>query len=84
MIRVTNHRLEVVREKQWKWKEMVEKRKTKAIAARRQRIRGGISLSSEKKENYERDIKDKTDPDQIGNDKNPLQLSEGRVRGSNK
>ena len=44
------------------------------MATRRQKARKGISLSSEKEENYESDTRDKTDPDQAGNDKNPLQF----------
>ena len=42
---------------------MVERRKTEAMAIRRQRASRGISLSSEKKENYESDIEDKIDLD---------------------
>ena len=53
---------------------MVKKRKTEAMAVRRQRARGGISLSSEEEDNYESDIGDETNPDQVSNDKNPLQL----------
>ena len=74
LIKATNHSLKVTRKKQRKSEEMMERQKTKAIAARRQRTRRRISLSSEKEENYESDIRDKTDPDQAGNDKNPLQL----------
>ncbi len=44
------------------------------MATKRQKARGGISLSSEEKENYESDTGDETDPDQVDNDKNPLQL----------
>ena len=44
------------------------------MAAKRQRAKGGISLSSEKKENYESDIGDETDTDQANNNENPLQL----------
>ena len=53
---------------------MVERQKTKAMAIRRQKARGGISLSSKKKKNYKSDTGDKTDPDQAGNNKNLLQL----------
>ncbi len=53
---------------------MVERWKIEAMAAKRQRARGGISLSSEKEENYKNDTRDKTDPDQVDNDKNPQQL----------
>ncbi len=53
---------------------MVERRKTEAMAAKRRRARGGISLSSEEEENYESDTGDETDPDQADDNKNPLQL----------
>ncbi len=44
------------------------------MAAKRRRARGGINLSNEEEENYESDTKDKTDPNQADDDKNPLQL----------
>ncbi len=44
------------------------------MIAKHQRTRGGISLFSEEKENYESDTGDKIDPDQVGNDENPLQF----------
>ena len=44
------------------------------MAARHQRAKEKISLSSEKKENYESDTKDETDLDQADNNKNLLQL----------
>ena len=53
---------------------MIEKRKIKAMAARRQRIRRGISLSSKEEENYKSDTRDETDSEQAGNDQNLLQL----------
>ena len=53
---------------------MMERQKIEAIAARRQRAKGGISLSNKKEENYESDTRDETDLDQAGDDKNPLQL----------
>ena len=81
LIKATNHKWEVAREKQQKRKEMVEKRKIKAMVVRRQRVRGGISLSSEKKENYESDTRQKTDPDQAGNNKNLLQLGKKEAKG---
>ena len=56
---------------------MVERRKTEAIASRYQRAKGGISLSSKEKKNYESNTEDETDPDQANNNKNPLQLWEG-------
>ena len=74
MIRATNERLEVARKKRQKKEKIVEKQKIEAMATRCQRGRGRISLSSEEKENYESDTGDKTDPNQVGNDKNLLQL----------
>ena len=51
---------------------MMEKRKTKAMAAKHRKDRREISLSSEEKGNYESNTKDDTDPDQADN-KYPLQ-----------
>ncbi len=51
LIRVTNQKLEVVREERWKRGKIVEKRTIKAIAAKFGRARGRISLSSEEKKN---------------------------------
>ena len=42
---------------------MVKKRKTEAMAAKCHRDRGGISLFSEEKGNYESDTGEDTDPD---------------------
>lgn len=70
MIRVTNYRLEVIREEKQKREEIVKKQKTEAMAAKYHRARGGISLFSEKKGNYESETKDDTDPDQVS-DKYP-------------
>ena len=53
---------------------MVERRKTEAMAAKHQRVRGGRSLSSEEEEIYESDTGDETDPDQANNDKSLLQF----------
>ena len=74
LIRAINYRLEVAREEQQKKKEMMERQKTETMAARRQRARGKISLSSKEEENYESDTGDETDSDQAGNNKNSLQL----------
>ena len=52
----------------------MKRQKTEAMAAKCQKARRGISLSSEREENYKSDTKDETDPDQAGNDKNLLQL----------
>ncbi len=72
--RATNQRLEVAREERRKREEIVEKRKTEAMAAKCRRARGGISSSNEEEENYESDTGDETDTDQADDDKNPLQL----------
>ena len=73
-ITATNCRLEVAREEKQKREEMRKRRKTEAIVAKRQRARIRICLSSEEEENYESDTGDKTILDQVGNDKNLLQL----------
>ena len=44
------------------------------MVARHQRARGRFSLSSKKEENYESDTGNETDLNQVGNDKNSLQL----------
>lgn len=46
---------------------MVERRKTEAMAVKHYRYKGGISLFSEEKANYESDTKDNTDSDQVNN-----------------
>ena len=51
----------------------MKRRKTKAMAAKRQRARGGIHLSSEEKEDYESNTRDEIDSDQA-DDKYLLQL----------
>lgn len=71
--RATNHRLKVASKERWKKKEMVERRKTEAIAAKRWKARRRISSSNEEEENYESDTGDEMDPDQT-NDKYLLQL----------
>ena len=56
------------------------------MAAKRQRVRGGISSSSEDEEDYESDIGDEIYPDQA-NDEYPLQLLEaigGKLRAASK
>ena len=69
LIRATNQRLEVTREKKQKREEMIERRKTEAMAAKRHRARKKISSANKKEENYECDTGDETNPDQAGNDK---------------
>ena len=73
MTRATNHRLEVASEKRQKKEEIVEKQKTRALAAKRQRARKGISLSNKKEQSYEIDTRDNIDLDQV-NDEYSLQL----------
>ena len=80
----TNQRLEVAREERQKREEMMKNRKTEAMATKWWRARGGINLFSEEKENYESNTRDETDPNQAGNDKNPLQLWEKRAGGKDK
>ncbi len=74
LTRATNQRLEIAREERRKREEMVERWKIEVMAAKRQRARGGISSSSEEEENYESDTGDETDPDQVEDDENLLQL----------
>ncbi len=74
LTRATNQKLEVVREERQKRKKIVERRKTEAIVAKRQRVRRGISLFSEEKENYESDTGDEMDINQADDNKNLLQL----------
>lgn len=61
--KVTNHSLEVASKEKRKKEKMVKRWKTKAMTAKRQTTRRGISLSSEKEENYENDTKDEIDLD---------------------
>lgn len=74
MIKATNQKLEVAREKRQNRKKIMKKRKTEVITAKLHRIRGGISLFSKKEENYECDTGDKMNPDQAGAERNLLQL----------
>ena len=73
LTKATNHKLDVSGEEKCKREEMVERRKTKTMATKRCRDRGGISLSSGKEENHKTDTRDDTNPDQA-KDKYPLQL----------
>lgn len=45
----------------------MEKQKTKTMAAKRQKAKGGINLSSEKEGNYQNDTEDEMDLDQTNN-----------------
>lgn len=71
MTKATNYSLEVAKEEEQKREEMLEKRRTEAIATKCQRAKGGTSLSSEKKGNYKSDTGDETYLDK-SNDKYPL------------
>ncbi len=84
LTRATNQSLEVAREEKPKREEMVKRRKTKSMVAKRWRARKRISLSSEEEENYKSDTRDETDPDQANNDKHLLQLWEGGAGASYK
>lgn len=66
--KVTNYNLEVTKKERRKREEIVERQKIEAIAAECKRARGGISLFSEEEKNYESNIKDKTNLDQINNE----------------
>lgn len=46
---------------------MVERQKTEAMAVKHYRYKGGMSLSSKEKANYESDTKNDTDSDQVNN-----------------
>lgn len=75
MTKDINHRLEVVREKRQNWEKIVKKQKTEVIVTQCQITRGEIDWSSEKKQNYKSNTKDKTNLDLTGNNKYPLQIS---------
>ena len=51
---------------------MVERWKTKAMAKKRWRASGRISLANEENKNYKSDLGVETNPDQVGNDKKLL------------
>ncbi len=72
LTRAINQRLEVTGEERQKKEEMVERWKTEARAAKRQRARGGMNLSSEEEENYESDTGDEINSYQVSNNKNSL------------
>lgn len=71
LTKITNYRFEVAREEKQKKEEILKKQRTKAIVAKRQRIKKEISLSNKEEENYKSDIRDKTDSNQA-NDEYPL------------
>lgn len=73
LTRVTNYRLKVISAEKQKREEIIEKQKTKAIATKHQRAKEQINLFSNKKRNYESDIRDKTNPEKVNNEY-PLQL----------
>ena len=50
LIRATNNRLKVARDKSRKRKNMMERRRAEAMAVKWRRTRGGISLSSKEKD----------------------------------
>ena len=61
LIKAINKTLEIVRKEKQKREKIIEKRITKAISAKYQKARGGISFFGEKKNNYESDTKDDID-----------------------
>ena len=73
LTKAINYRLEVASEKKQKREEIVERRRTKTMAAKCQRAKERISLSSEEEKDYKSDSKDEIDPDPA-NDKYLLQL----------
>ena len=62
-IRTTNHKLEIAREEKRKREKKVKRQKVKVIVVKRHKNRRGISLSSEKEENYDSNIINKVNPD---------------------
>ena len=60
--RATNDRLEVIKEERRKREELMKRQKAEAMVAKQHRARGGINLSSEKKD--KNDTGDNTDPNQ--------------------
>ena len=71
LIKATNLRLEIAKEKVQRKQEVVERRKAEAAAVKRQRDKRGISSSNKDNDNYYNDTND-TDPDQENN-LNPVQ-----------
>ena len=70
-IKTINHRLEVAKKEQGKREKMVKKRKTKTMTVKCHRNRRRNSLSSREKGNYQCEIGDNTNSDQVDN-KYPL------------
>ena len=64
LTRANNYRLEVVKKERWKKEEIIEKLKTKIMAAKCQRAKGRIRLSNKEKGNYKNNTRDKIDLDQ--------------------
>lgn len=73
LTKIPNPKLKVNNKKKRNREEIIEQRKTKDMAAKRQKTRGGIRLSSKKQQNYKSDLKDKTNPD-LANEEYLLQL----------
>lgn len=67
LTKTTNYKLEVTRKKQCKKKEMVERQKTKAMAAKYCKNRRETSLFNREKKNYKSDTKDDINSDQANN-----------------
>lgn len=65
MTRVTNHKLEVVKQNGWKKEEIIEEQKVEAIVVKWHKARRGISFSSEKKD--ESNLRNEVNLDQANN-----------------
>lgn len=61
--KVTNQKLEVVKEKIQKKEKIIGKRKAETMATRWHKAKKKISLSSDKERNYESDIENETNLD---------------------
>ena len=76
LLRATNDRLKIAREKWQKMEKMIERRKAEVMAIKQHRVRRGIDLSSEEED--ESNNRDNTDPNQANpdqaNDKYPVQF----------
>lgn len=68
-----NHRLELGREVKQKREEMIERQKIEIIAIKCYRNKKGISLCSEKEEDYGNDTKGNTNLDQTKDEYLPQQ-----------
>lgn len=63
LIRITNHKLEVIREEKQKREKIMKKWKTKAMIAKHCRVRERISSFNKQERNYGSKTKNIMDPD---------------------